>query len=132
MYAPNLIVSQQYHADTGGRYAVFFIFLTFCIVMLLPSAAMALEEKQQSIPYMAGWPKLPCPFIVRNWEDTAREVTLLTLNANASSPYFPVSAYFQQETPLSGGAQGQQFGVQTYLRSRAAPHHYQHRPGNGL
>ena len=26
MYSPNLIVSQQYHADTGGRYAVFIHF----------------------------------------------------------------------------------------------------------
>ena len=61
MYAPNLIVSQQYHADTEGRYAVFFIFLTFCIVMLLPSAAMAMEEKQQSIPYMAAGRSFPAP-----------------------------------------------------------------------
>ena len=132
MYAPNLIVSQQYHADTGGRYAVFIHFpdILYCYAAAFSGDGHGGEAAEH--PLYGGWPKLPSPFIVRNWEDTVREVTLLTLDANASSPYFPVSAYFQQETPLFGGAQGQQFGVQTYLRSRATPHHYQHRPGNGL
>lgn len=99
-----------------------------CLLMLLlsfiavsfASFALAGEVGQQDIPYMADWPTLPSPFRVRDWQDTARRVTLLTLDGEASYPYFPVTKYFLQEQPLSGGAQGQQFGVQTYLRSTPA------------
>jgi len=95
------------------------VFLLPLLAACLVSVAFADEADQQNIPYMANWPKLPSPFQVRNWQDTARRVTLLTLDAEAAYPYFPVTKYFLQEEPLSGGAQGQQFGVQTYLRSTA-------------
>ena len=101
--------------------------MRYLLMLLLPfvavcfvSISMADEVEQQDIPYMAGWPNLPSPFTVRDWAVTARQVTLLTLDPAAEYPYFPVTACFQQETPLSGGAQGQQFGVQTYLRSTPA------------
>ncbi len=97
-----------------------FTFLIFYAVILLAAGATAEDVQQQNIPYMADWPKLPSPFIVRDWTDTARQLTLLSLDAKAEYPYFPVSAYFLQESPLSGGAQGQQFGMQTYLRSTPA------------
>lgn len=101
--------------------------MRYLLMLLLPmifayfaTTTLADEVDQQSIPYMADWPKLPTPFHVRNWQDVARHVTLLSLDAAAEYPYFPVTAYFQQESPLSGGAQGQQFGMQTYLRSTPA------------
>lgn len=98
----------------------FFTLLAFFAVILLVTGAFAEDGQQQDIPYMADWPKLPTPFVVRDWADTARQATLLALDPGAEFPYFPVSAYFQQESPLSGGAQGQQFGMQTYLRSTPA------------
>ncbi len=94
-----------------------FLLLLPLAIILLTSLVLAEETPQQSIPYMNNWPTLPTPFRVRDWQDTARRVTLLTLDGEASYPHFPVTKYFQQEQPLSGGAHGQQFGVQTYLRS---------------
>lgn len=100
------------------RYLLMFLLPMILACLVIP--ALADEDTQQEIPYMSDWPKLPNPFAVRDWSDTARRVTLLTLDASADYPYFPVTAYFQQEQPLSGGSQGQQFGVQTYLRSTPA------------
>ncbi len=100
------------------RYLLMFLFPMMLACFVIPT--LADEDAQQDIPYMSDWPKLPNPFVVRDWADTARKVTLLTLDASANYPYFPVTAYFQQEQPLSGGSQGQQFGVQTYLRSTPA------------
>lgn len=102
----------------------FFLSLFILTAALLFSSAQADDAGQLDIPYMADWPTLPNPFRIRDWQDTARRVTLLTLDANAAYPYFPVTKYFRQEQPLSGGAQGQQFGVQTYLRSTPAPARY--------
>lgn len=99
---------------------MFLILLMVFAATLYTCVADAEDDAQQSIPYMKDWPKLPSPFIVRSWEDTARQVTLLALDPAAEYPFFPVSALFRQETPLSGGAQGQQFGLQTYLRSTPA------------
>lgn len=96
------------------------ILLMVLAAMLYTCCADAEAIGQQSIPYMEDWPKLPSPFIVRSWEETARQVTLLALDPAAEYPFFPVSALFRQATPLSGGAQGQQFGLQTYLRSTPA------------
>lgn len=96
---------------------ILFMLLLTLAVTLLTTGVLADEVEQQSIPYMAHWPKLPTPFFVRDWAKTAQQVTLLTLDAEADFPYFPVTKLFRQEQPLSGGAQGQQFGVQTYLRA---------------
>jgi len=97
-----------------------FVLLISILTLSLMSCSLADESQQPDIPYMSDWPKLPKPFAVRDWADTARKVTLLTLDASANYLYFPVTAYFQQEQPLSGGSQGQHFGVQTYLRSTPA------------
>lgn len=98
--------------------------LAIAFVALFAPAALADEAGQQDISYMKSWPKLPNPFVVRDWKETARRVTLLTLDGDAAAPYFPVTKYFLQEQPLSGGAVGQQFGLQTYLRSTPAPPRY--------
>ena len=98
----------------------FFTLLIFFAAILLAAGATAEAVQQRNIPYMADWPNLPMLFVVRDWADTARQVTLLALAPGTEFPYFPVTAYFQQEAPLSGGAQGQQFGMQTYLRSTPA------------
>lgn len=93
------------------------ILLLALAVSMVSPGVLADEAAQQNIPYMKNWPRLPDPYVVRDWKDTACRVTLLTLDGKASYPYFPVTKYFQQAQPLSGGAQGQQFGMQTYLRS---------------
>ena len=77
--------------------------LANAFVALLAPAALADEAGQQDISYMKSWPKLPNPFVVRDWKETARRVTLLTLDGDAAAPYFPVTKYFLQEQPLSGG-----------------------------
>lgn len=102
--------------------------MTRCIWMLIvllltvsfSTTALAEGVAQRKIPYMKDWPTLPSPYRTRDWTETARKVTLLTLDGQAEYPYFPVTSYFWQEEPLSGGAQGQQFGTQTYLRSTPA------------
>ena len=96
---------------------ILFMLLLTLAVTLLTTGVLADEVEQQSIPYMAHWPKLPTPFFVRDWAKTAQQVTLLTLDAEADFLYFPVTKLFRQEQMLSGSAQGQQFGVQTYLRT---------------
>jgi hypothetical protein len=86
------------------------LFLLPMLAILLTFPAYADDAEQQEISYMASWPRLPSPFHVRSWQDTARSVTLLTLDGGASYPYFPVSRYFLQEQPHTG-MQVQRFGV---------------------
>ena len=85
---------------------ILFMLVLTLAVTLLTTGVLADEVEQQSIPYMAHWPKLPTPFFVRDWAKTAQQVTLLTLDAEADFPYFPVTKLFRQEQMLSGGAQG--------------------------
>ena len=84
--------------------------------LMLCSAALASGVDQQDIPYMAQWPDLPTPYVTRDWEDTARKVTLLSFDAEADQKYFPLSYYFDVTEPTSGGYVGPSFGSYTYLR----------------
>ena len=88
-----------------------------CLMILFLQSGHAQEVTQMDIPYMRDWPTLPTPYVTRDWNETAKKVTLLALDGTADYPYFPVSTYFQQETPLSGGFQGENFGTHTYLQS---------------
>lgn len=66
------------------RYLLMFLLPMILACFVIP--ALADEDAQQEIPYMSDWPKLPNPFVVRDWADTARIVTLLTLDASANYP----------------------------------------------
>lgn len=89
--------------------------LLMCTSLLAGSRALA--ARQKDIPYMADWPKLPAPYRTRDWHEAAQKVTLLMLDENAQTLYFPVTSYFQQAQATSGGYQGPAMGSATYLRA---------------
>lgn len=87
------------------------------LIVFLVTNAIAEEVLQMNISYMDNWPKLPTPYMTRNWNETAKQVTLLSLDANADYKYFPVSTYFERTEPTSGGYSGLGYGTHTYLRA---------------
>ncbi len=96
--------------------------LLFFALMLLAAgipAAGGGEGLQMDIPYMKDWPALPTPFRTRDWAKTAEEATLLMLDETADLPHFPVTRYYTQEAPATGGFTGENFLTLSYLNPAA-------------
>ncbi len=90
-----------------------------CLVLFgLPLHAHG-KMPQMDIAYMKSWPRLPSPFVTRDWADTAKKVTLLALDERADLPFFPATRYLTLKEPSNSGFSGDCFLTRSYLNDGA-------------
>ena len=80
-------------------------------VAYLDDISLALNSSL--IPYIEGFPTLPVPLVIRNWQQTAISYHQLAFNPSASGQYLPLLYSYSLGT--SAGYSGPAFGLPSYV-----------------
>ena len=93
--------------------------LMVCLLLFGMPLHAGWEMPQMDIAYMKDWPRIPSPFVTRDWADTAKEVTLLALDERTKLPFFPATRYLTLAKPSNSGFKGDYFLTRSYLNDGA-------------
>ncbi len=80
----------------------------------LDDISLALQTNSSLIPYVEGFPQMPTPLVIRNWQQTITNYVSVAFNTNLRGQYLPLDYEFNQST-TSGGFSGLTFGLPSYV-----------------